>query len=536
MTSFSSWIAMYLEINGLLAVMWLILWLSRRCLVRASSPVSSLAELRTVRWILLATVLVPPLARLIPVPISAEVSQSAFVVQQWVTDAGAAGATVASNVAPAVSRISIEPETALLYSGLCVFSILLIRLLVRVARLHGIVRRSHRWKKLGRITVLVSDELSVPFATRLFGSNQIVIPQLLLLSPGNLAVAVSHEGQHLRNGDANWEIVMELACLLCFWNPFAYAWKHHNSQLQELACDEVVLQKARYSRQQYGRCLLFIARQMQQSRLSPVASSCMGKTSVLRRHLRSALEDRVRRIMNQNLSASTGSGGILYRLFMLATVTATGTVLVACSTGLPISPNLPADEQRNVRIGTAIYSIALNSDYPDGIDLQLLNQLPDGTGPMAEPGAPGSSLTDLTEVESFIRNLQQFGAVSHVLSPEMMTLSGRSARIISEIEVPYHTQTPEGASRTSFLPMGIRLEVLPTIRGNEQLLLDLTLSYTSSENSLPDAPVTPDTLNTTTIESKQEARIGDILVLTSQGSSQQGTNTQLVMLVRTSVY
>ena len=133
-------------------------------------------------------------------------------------------------------------------------------LLIRqAARLRGLLRRSHAWRRAGRLRLLVSDETAIPFSTGVPGRGRIVIPSWLLLHPADLRLAIAHEGQHLRGGDVAWAMLLEAAKLLFFWNPLVTLWAREHSRLAELACDEAVVARRRVSAYAYGDCLLRVS-------------------------------------------------------------------------------------------------------------------------------------------------------------------------------------------------------------------------------------------------------------------------------------
>ncbi len=56
---------------------------------------------------------------------------------------------------------------------------------------------------------------------------------------------LAHEFQHLRQGDIEWEILLEALKPIFFLNPAFHAWKRQVEKLRELSCDSQVLTRGR---------------------------------------------------------------------------------------------------------------------------------------------------------------------------------------------------------------------------------------------------------------------------------------------------
>ncbi|PCI76724.1 MAG: hypothetical protein COB20_09830 [SAR86 cluster bacterium] len=125
--------------------------------------------------------------------------------------------------------------------------------------LKRVIGNSQPLKRIGHVHFKFSDEISVPFATRLGREKYIVIPAYLLLSKEKMRIVIKHEGHHLRAGDLSWSAIVELLSILCFWNPAAYYWKLEIHNLQEYACDEAVLRNGTVSKYAYAECLYKVA-------------------------------------------------------------------------------------------------------------------------------------------------------------------------------------------------------------------------------------------------------------------------------------
>jgi hypothetical protein len=122
--------------------------------------------------------------------------------------------------------------------------------------LHKIVSASYSWRSFGRLRIRLSDQTLVPFSTRGLWNYYVVIPSHMLGNSDELKVSLAHEFQHLRQGDIEWEILLELFKPFFFLNPAYRAWKRQVEDLRELACDQRVLTSGRISVKTYCDTLL----------------------------------------------------------------------------------------------------------------------------------------------------------------------------------------------------------------------------------------------------------------------------------------
>jgi len=136
-----------------------------------------------------------------------------------------------------------------------------LRLLFSMFCLHRIVSASHRLRKFGRIQIRVSDRTLVPFSTRGLWNYHVVVPSHMLGQRDELRVSLAHEFQHLRQGDLEWEIVLEALKPFFFLNPAYHAWKRRVEDLRELSCDSQVLTRGHIGVRAYCDTLLSVCQQ-----------------------------------------------------------------------------------------------------------------------------------------------------------------------------------------------------------------------------------------------------------------------------------
>ena len=135
----------------------------------------------------------------------------------------------------------------------------LIRLAYSTFCLWRIVARSFSLRSLGRVRIQVSERTLVPFSTRGLRNYYVVIPSHMLEQPHELKVTFAHEFQHIRQGDLEWEILLEALKPFFFLNPAYHAWKRQVEELREFNCDTEVLSKGRIDARAYCDTLLSVS-------------------------------------------------------------------------------------------------------------------------------------------------------------------------------------------------------------------------------------------------------------------------------------
>lgn len=147
---------------------------------------------------------------------------------------------------------------AAFFVGLVIGSV---RLIFSMFCLRKIVVGSYAWRSFGRLRIRLSDRTLVPFSTRGLRNYYVVIPSHMLGNADELKVSLAHEFQHLRQGDIEWEILLEALKPFFFLNPAYHAWKRQVEDLRELSCDQQVLTSGRVGIKAYCDTLLSVCQQ-----------------------------------------------------------------------------------------------------------------------------------------------------------------------------------------------------------------------------------------------------------------------------------
>ena len=148
---------------------------------------------------------------------------------------------------------SIDLLILLLFIGLSVRVLFSLR---SIAKLTAIIKNGLLWKKAGKLRIIISDQITIPFSTVIFGACHIVIPVSLVTQPRDLRTVIHHEGLHHRNHDTRWVLILELAKIAFYWNPAIYFWCNYFETTHEFACDEMLITQKNHPLRNYGDALI----------------------------------------------------------------------------------------------------------------------------------------------------------------------------------------------------------------------------------------------------------------------------------------
>ncbi|GLQ36293.1 hypothetical protein GCM10007939_25770 [Amylibacter marinus] len=162
-----------------------------------------------------------------------------------------------------------------------------------------IVRTAVTLRRIGRIHILTSDRITVPFTTRGLRHFYVVVPVSMLGSEQDLKIALGHELQHIRQGDITWEIGLELMLPFFFVNPGFWLLRQRIKVVREFACDREFLRRTGFDTWAYGACLINVARDNQHhkaQKFDALSVSFLGSKSGFARAQRAKLGRRIRAI------------------------------------------------------------------------------------------------------------------------------------------------------------------------------------------------------------------------------------------------
>jgi beta-lactamase regulating signal transducer with metallopeptidase domain len=159
---------------------------------------------------------------------------------------------------PGTGRFS--PLMSMLFAALLAVALIqTLRTILQYREVAAVLRSSVILRRHKRAVIVVSDRIGVPFSLRTLRSRWVVLPSHLLGHRQGLRFAVGHELQHHRQGDTSWAWVSRALCIVFWPNPVVRLWQRWHDGVQELACDEALLQRPGFEVEEYARCLLDVA-------------------------------------------------------------------------------------------------------------------------------------------------------------------------------------------------------------------------------------------------------------------------------------
>ncbi len=240
-----------------------------------------------VRWgrrLLLLALLSPLLAPLLPVDAPYTPPAQLWAARSWrepgpVLTVGASGRPTPT----------VLPARTTLGAGVVVVVALGLAGGVGLARATLGARRllapSVLWRRTRGVEIRVSPGASAP-CTLWLGRSIIVLDPASFADPELRLLALRHELQHLRAGDASFAWVLALTGALSFANPAAAWWRRRLAEAEELACDRDLLARG-VSARRYAEALYAVA-----ARATPLAFPGLvsPRPSLLKRRIEAVLK------------------------------------------------------------------------------------------------------------------------------------------------------------------------------------------------------------------------------------------------------
>ncbi len=316
----------YLDINILL-LFACVLWLATTAALRAMGLDHAVtARLSVLRWGFLAVLASPLVVALLAEGVAVGFTLSDLVLSQYLQGTFQMDPFTLETILTLrgqTTEVMLDPTGwlaltlgALLLTG-ALFHIA--RLIRAWAMLRRVMRESYHWRCFGAVELRLSDTVSVPFSTRSLRRRYVVLPSAMLAREGDLRIALGHEFQHLRQGDVEWEIGLELLRPLLFWNPGFHLWKRQVEEMRELSCDRRLMARRNPGVAAYCRCLLRVCDDsLSPRRLFAVTMPVVGLLTAERRPLASRSAGLLRRRMEALVDARAEPPAARLSLLLLA--------------------------------------------------------------------------------------------------------------------------------------------------------------------------------------------------------------------------
>jgi beta-lactamase regulating signal transducer with metallopeptidase domain len=186
------------------------------------------------------------------------------------------------------------------------------------------------FRKIGKASIVVSQDVVVPFSALARGRAWVALPENLLGRWTDFKLALSHELQHHRQRDTLWSLIIELLALIFALNPAIYLWKRRISETQELSCDEALIGH-KVSSFDYGSCLVRVAEAALGKRQMFAGTASMAAGSESPTYFKSFLRRRIE-MLSQDKKRSPLRGALIGTIGLLLTV------VTACAVKKVVEP------------------------------------------------------------------------------------------------------------------------------------------------------------------------------------------------------
>lgn len=267
METLEALLAAYLDIN-LLLIGTALLWLAVKTVMkRFEFRYAFTSQLLVLKTVVLAAVFVPAVLAILvhysAVSQTVPITLSDLMLAQYLQGNLSMNPSLLESLLAAHQNVITQianpnhPLITLIVLGMLLSAgIMVCRAVFTFYRLRKVLGSAHKWRSFGKLDLLVSDTIRIPFSTRTAGKKYIVLPSTMLRNRLDTKVAVAHELQHLRQRDVDWEICASLLTPIFFWNPAFHYLKGQVEELRELSCDQQVLRAGRFNVADYCNCLL----------------------------------------------------------------------------------------------------------------------------------------------------------------------------------------------------------------------------------------------------------------------------------------
>lgn len=260
-----------LSLNLLLIVGFAATTLMFKSFKKARIEMSSSTKVLLYRTLLISALVFPFIVNLLPAqPLFEPIVKVYSGVGREVSTA--ANSIPVVNVGTVYSK-SVAKEQTSLFSNLALIFIVtsllgaafaLFRVFKDFYTLKKIKDSGHVIRKIGRTSVIVSDEVATPFAYRFGLSAYVVVPTFIFSNQEVYKSVLKHELQHHRQGDTAWNYLLEAVKAMFFINPIIHIWMKLWVEQQELACDQALIGRGSLSIRQYGSALYQAAHMINQ--------------------------------------------------------------------------------------------------------------------------------------------------------------------------------------------------------------------------------------------------------------------------------
>ena len=207
---------------------------------------------------------------------------------------------------------------------------------MNIAKLTHIIRRGITVRRIGKVEIIFSDQVHVPFSTRGARRFFVVLPQSMMLDADLLKIAIGHELQHIRQRDLECEILAALVSPLFVLNPAYWYMSQKLRALREYSCDFAYLRRRNCSPASYAKGLVKVAEtaflRAPERTMYALSVPFVGRSRLFSRTARCGLVQRVN-TLSRGETDKPGRGLIGGTILVLLVTMFAGTAMLQKSSG-----------------------------------------------------------------------------------------------------------------------------------------------------------------------------------------------------------
>ncbi|MGZ3787360.1 MAG: penicillin-binding transpeptidase domain-containing protein [Bacteriovorax sp.] len=302
----------FLQINVLLVITYFIFFIAQKIEASLAETSSPKAFLRCVQLLIILSIITPPLLKFIPVK-GVSIDAPTFVVEEktrneYFKETKKKIYTFMEKAPANYKKIerSIDFDFKFIFlSFWCLGFVFFIgRFAHNYFSLSKALFGATILKKMGKLKIVIAEDIMIPFSVRTFRTYWVAIPIDLLNSKSDLQIAIKHEVQHHRQKDTSWAIVIELLVCVFYFNPVIYLWKNTIIEYQEFSCDEALTGQKDVLSHDYGNCLLRVAETALKNRQMYAGTTSMAVVFKDSKYFKTFLLRRIEMIVKEKRSTS----------------------------------------------------------------------------------------------------------------------------------------------------------------------------------------------------------------------------------------
>ncbi|MCF7789921.1 MAG: SLBB domain-containing protein [Prosthecobacter sp.] len=329
--------------------------------------------------------------------------------------------------------------------------------------------------KLPEDSLRMSAACTVPMTWGISKRTVLLPIQAAEWEVSRLRLVLRHELAHIARGDVLITLLTTLSALLLWFHPLVWMMLRASARAREQACDDVALERSGVSADHFAAELLAaVAALGTTSRPWLPLALAMSVSANAK-----AMHQRLANLIHPDRSRQTYTPLQKLTLLLPAVVGAFGLAgLTACRKAEPVVP-------KQILVMSRFVSIPMDSPVLAEAGLTL-----DGN----KSGLQSLGILNEEHANNLLRKLSQQKGVDLMSTPSVTTRSGQKAtvEVVREFIYPTEFDPPRQATQTEPLipttptafemkPVGVRMEVVPTLMENGSIDLTVTPEATSFE-------------------------------------------------------